>query len=56
MSAERALGRNSCAELGLLGQRKLGDFLEPVARVRAELLAVERRALEEVRDLRAVVL
>ena len=54
--AERALGRDRVAQLVLLGQRQLGEVLEPVAGARAELLAVEGRALEEVGELGPVAL
>ena len=62
MRAERVPGRARRAQLVLLGQRELRDVGEPARRLgrvepgRGELLPVERRALEEVRELGAIAL
>ena len=62
MGAERVVGGAGDAELVLLGQRQLPDLREPtrcLGRAESrpgELLAVEGRAVEEVRELRAVAL
>src|SRR6266508_659 len=56
MRAERVLRRDSSPQLLLLGQRQLRDLAESVWVEARELLAVERRTLEEVSELLAVAL
>ena len=54
--ADRVLGSAARAELGLVGQRQLRRSSSRPPFRAGELLAVERRALEQVGELRAVAL
>jgi hypothetical protein len=56
MRADRILGRGRFPELALLGERQLRDVGEPARLEGLELVAVESRALEEIRELDAVAL
>src|SRR5919198_3775401 len=53
MSAEGILGGAGRLELVLLGERELADLRQAARSAARELRAVERRAVEEVGELRA---
>jgi hypothetical protein len=60
MGADGVLGRAGLLELALLGEREVGDLGQPSGRGRrvdpgrAQLVAIEGRALQQVCDLPAV--